>query len=184
MKLNFTFIAIIVALNLQSCGKKETDSSSSEIEKEIQNNSENQNSNLEQKDLLVLSDLKHIIQNDIITENSIYEYIKTVNNEWKSEGTNNEEIIFTKNKNNTSKEMLSFHYKHSILEYITFDDDHFFSYIKDFENQNFEITNTSLNEYGGNVSKFTDGKLVVITEEIPLTQTGQNAHKILIAQKR
>ena len=80
--------------------------------------------------------------------------------------------------------MLSFHYKRNILEYITFDDDHFFRFIKDFEYQNFEITNTSQNEYGGNVSKFSDGKLLVITEEIPLTQTGKNAHKILIAQKR
>ena len=183
MKLSIAFFTIIVALNLKFCGANETNNSNSETDKEIQINSDGQNS-AENKNLLVLADLIKIIRNDKIDENSIYEYIKTINNDWKSEGTDDEEIIFTKNKDDTSKEMLSFHYKRNILEYITFDDDHFFRFIKDFEYQNFEITNTSQNEYGGNVSKFSDGKLLVITEEIPLTQTGKNAHKILIAQKR
>ena len=177
MKFSLTLLTIYFALNLKFCGKNESNNSSSETE--IITNSDEAKSHL-----LVLADLKHILLNNLTNENSICAYLKTIDNKWKLQGTENEEIIFSINQNSTCKEMLSFHHNHNILEYITFDDNHFFRYIKDFENQNFDITKTSVNEYGGNVSNFSDGKIFIITEEIPMTETGKNAHKILIAQKK
>lgn len=182
MRIIIILFALIVALNLNSCKKNELNNSNVETGQEENINPKNQ-SEYKSKDLLILVDLIGILQDKNIDKNSILEHIRTINNNWKYEGTENEEIIFSKSTNDATKEMLTFHLKYNILEYITFDDEHFFRYIKDFENQNFEITNTSQNEYGGNVSTFTDGKFKVITEEIPLTQSKTPAHKILIALK-
>ena len=44
MKLSIAFFTIIVALNLKFCGANETNNSNSETDKEIQINSEEQNS--------------------------------------------------------------------------------------------------------------------------------------------
>lgn len=181
MKIKTVIFVIIASLNLIFCKKNDLKSSTFET-KEIQTYDKNEGTQYESKDLLVLADLIGILQIQNIDKNSILEYLKIIDNGWKYNGTENEEILFSKVTNDNRKEMISFHYNHNILEYITFNDTHFFRYIKDFENRDFTITNTTLSQYGGNISTFSDGKFKVITEEIPLTKSELKAHKILLGE--
>lgn len=174
-----------IALLLTSCGANETTNPEISKDNAEQINTPNQKEKaIKTKDFLDLEDLITIINLDNLDSKTISEYLKPINKNWKSEGSDNEEIYFIKNNDEAKKEMLTYHYKNYILEYLTFSKNHFFQISKDIKQKNFEITKTSQNEYGGQLTTFSSGKLIIVTEVIPLTEPGQNGFKILIAQKR
>ncbi|MBS1776625.1 MAG: hypothetical protein JSS64_10145 [Bacteroidetes bacterium] len=136
------------------------------------------------KDFLDLEDLIALINSDNLDSKTIAAYLKTTNKNWKLKGSDNEEIYFIKDNEETQKELLTYHYKKYILEYLTFSKNHFFKISTEIKNQNFEITNEKENEYGGQITTYSSDKMVIMTEEVPLTEPGKSGFKILIAQKR
>lgn len=174
-----------IALMLTSCGTNETTEQEISKDKSEQINTPNQKEEkIKTKDFLDLDNLITITNFDNLDSKTISEYLMPINKNWKLEGSDNEEIYFIKNNDEAKKEMLTYHYKNYILEYLTFSKNHFFQITKDIKQQNFEITETSQNKYGGQLTTFSSGKLLIVTEEIPLTEPGQSGFKILIAQKR
>lgn len=185
MKINITILTISIALNFISCGGSETKEFDNKKDKEERSNSAvQQDEKNKAKDFLEVEDLIKIIGLDNLDKKTISAYLKPLNKNWKAEGSDNEEIYFIKNKDEATKEMLTYHYKNYILEYITFSKNHFFQITKDIKEQNFEITKTSQNEFGGQITTFSSMKIFIVTEEIPLTEPGQNGFKVLVAQKR
>ncbi len=136
------------------------------------------------KDFLELSDIITLITTDNLNTKSIGNYLKQINKNWTLKGSDEEEIYFVKDNNEATKELLTYHYKKYILEYLTFSKNHFFDLTKEIKNGNFEMTKETENEYGGKVTTYSTDKMIIMTEEIPLTEPGKSGFKILIAQKR
>ena len=185
MKINIPILAISFAMYLTSCGVNETKNPDTQKDNAEQINRAGQQDKINKtRDFLQVADLIKIISLDNLDKKTISEYLKPINKNWKAEGSDNEEIYFLKNKDEATKEMLTYHYKNYVLEYLTFSKNHFFEITKDIKEQDFEIAKTSKNEFGGQITTFSSKKLLIVTEEIPLTEPGQNGFKIFVAQKR
>ncbi|MBN8861054.1 MAG: hypothetical protein J0H29_21865 [Sphingobacteriales bacterium] len=136
------------------------------------------------KNFLDIEDLVALITTDNLNSKTISNYLNQLNKNWRYEATDNEGIYFIKDNDETTKELLIYHYKKYILEYLSFSKNHFFEISKGIKKQNFEILSKKENEYGGQVTTYSSGKIVIFTEEIPLTEPGKSGFKIAIAQKR
>jgi phage pi2 protein 07 len=181
------FLIFCISIILTSCNNssatKENSANADSSQSILTNKSDNEE-NQKKKDFLSFPDLKKLVTIDNLNKETIVAFLKENDDSWQYEGTDNKAIYFSKNNDEASKGIITYYFKYHAIEYTIFRKNQFFNISKNIKNENYTLTTSNENQYGGARTTYSSNEFVIVMEEVPLTTPGDSGFKILIAQKR
>ena len=150
----------------------------------IKTNSNQNSSNVQINDnFLSLKDLMHLVSKDNLTRASIESFLKEININWKYKGVDKQEILFAKDNNEASKEVVTYHFKDYMVEDVFKSKNHFLSIIRSLKDNNFVKVKSAPNKDGDVETIYKSDNFILETIEYFFNED-DIYFKILITQKR